>query len=63
MPVKTRYGPTFSWTGFNGGGPFGTSTSTFAGLASPSFKTSGGLAGGTIGFNDQTGPWALGVGA
>jgi outer membrane immunogenic protein len=65
MPVKARYRPTFSWTGFyvgvNGGGAFGNSTYTLAGLVSPSLKTSGGLAGGTIGFNYQTGPWVWGA--
>jgi outer membrane immunogenic protein len=62
------YVPVFTWTGFytgfyigvNGGGAFGTSTYDFGGLGSTSFHTSEGLAGGTIGFNSQTGAlvWA-----
>ena len=60
MPEKApAYVPAFSRTGFyigvNGGGAFGTSTHNFDALGSPSFDTSGGLAGGTIGFNYQTG--------
>ena len=51
--------PAFSRTGFyigvNGGAAFGTSTRNFGGPASPGFDTSGGLAGGTIGFSYQTG--------
>ena len=66
MPVKApAYGPIFTWTGFyvgvNGGGAFGTSTYNFGGLGSASFNTSGGLAGGTIGFNYQTGALVWGV--
>ena len=66
MPVKApAYVPVFTWTGFyigvNGGGAFGTSTYNFGGLGSASFNTSGGLAGGTIGFNYQTGALVWGV--
>jgi outer membrane immunogenic protein len=66
MPVKApAYGPAFSWTGFyigvNGGGAFGNSSYNFAGLTSTGFDTSGGLVGGTIGFNYQMGPVVWGV--
>ena len=66
MPVKApAYGPIFTWTGFyvgvNGGGAFGTSTYNFGGLGSTSFDASGGLAGGTIGLNYQTGALVWGV--
>jgi outer membrane immunogenic protein len=66
MPVKApAYAPVFNWTGFyigvNGGGAFGTSTYNFAGLASTGFDTSGGLIGGTIGFNYQMGSVVFGV--
>ena len=66
MAVKApAYVPVFTWTGFyigvNGGGAFGTSTYNFGGLGSASFNTSGGLAGGTIGFNYQTGALVWGV--
>ena len=66
MPVKAPASvPVFTWTGFyiglNGGGAFGTSTYNFGGLGSTSFNTSGGLAGGTIGFNYQTGALVWGV--
>jgi outer membrane immunogenic protein len=66
MPIKApAYLPAFSWTGFyigaNGGGAFGNSTYNFAGLANNGFDTSGGLAGGTVGFNYQIGQivWGL----
>jgi len=51
----------FSWTGFyigvNGGGAFGTSNWDSTG----SFSTTGGLVGGTLGFNYQMGPAVLGA--
>jgi outer membrane immunogenic protein len=56
--------PPFSWTGFyigiNGGGGFGNSEFS-APLSSGSFDTSGGLVGGTLGYNWQTGPWVWGL--
>ena len=58
VPVFTRTG---FYIGVNGGGAFGTSTYNFGGLGSTSFNTSGGLAGGTIGFNYQTGALVWGV--
>ena len=53
--------PPFSWTGFyiglNGGGAFGRSTWDSTG----SFNTSGGLVGGTLGYNYQYGQAVFGV--
>jgi outer membrane immunogenic protein len=55
------YNPPFTWTGFylglNGGGGWGGSTWDRTG----SFDLSGGVIGGTAGFNWQTGPAVLGV--
>lgn len=62
--------PAFSWTGFylgaNGGGGWGqTSHSTdptaVLSFATGNFNTSGGVAGGTFGYNYQTGAWVLGA--
>jgi outer membrane immunogenic protein len=53
--------PPYIWSGFyigiNGGGGFGSSTWDSAG----GFNTSGGVVGGTIGYNYQVGPAVLGV--
>src|SRR5581483_5741775 len=53
--------PAFSWTGFyvglNGGGGFGRSAWDSTG----SFNTSGGVIGGTVGYNYQVGQAVLGV--
>ena len=53
--------PYYNWTGFyigiNGGGAWGTSTWDSTG----SFDVSGGMIGGTVGYNWQTGPWVFGV--
>ena len=57
----------FSWTGFyagiNGGYVFGRSSwsDPAVGADSGKFNTSGGLVGGQIGFNWQTGPVVLGI--
>jgi outer membrane immunogenic protein len=55
------YNPPFTWTGFylglNGGGGWGGSTWDRTG----SFDLSGGVIGGTVGFNWQTGPAVFGV--
>jgi len=67
MPAKAPvYVPpmAYNWTGFylgiNGGGGFGRSE--FSGtLPSGGFDTSGGLVGGTIGYNWQTGPVVFGL--
>lgn len=58
---------TFDWTGFylgiNGGYGFGRSSwsDPAAGADSGRFNTSGGLVGGQIGYNWQTGPVVLGI--
>lgn len=53
--------PYYNWTGFyvgvNGGGGWGSSAWDTTG----SFDTSGGLVGGTVGYNWQMGTWVLGV--
>jgi outer membrane immunogenic protein len=63
MPVKAAaYMPAFSWTGFyagiNGGGAWGRSNWSASGS---SFDTSGGVVGGTVGYNWQAGPTVFGV--
>lgn len=56
-----------NWTGFyigvNGGGGWGRSQFDFpaAGTTTGSFDTSGGLVGGTAGYNWQTGAFVLGI--
>jgi len=66
MPRKAApyYVAPFSWTGFyvgiNGGYGWGTSNWTNASV-SGSTKPKGGLAGGTIGYNLQTGNWVWGL--
>ena len=63
MPVKAApyVAPYYNWTGFylgiNGGGAWGRSQWDSTG----SFDVSGGLVGGTIGYNWQTGPWVFGL--
>jgi outer membrane immunogenic protein len=55
------YVPAYTWSGFyigvNGGGAFGSSAWDSAG----SFNTTGGLVGGTLGYNYQIGQAVLGV--
>jgi outer membrane immunogenic protein len=55
------YAPIYNWTGLyigiNGGGGWGHSGWDSAG----GFDLSGGLIGGTIGYNWQIGPWVLGL--
>ncbi len=66
MPAKAPayYTPAYNWTGFyvgiNGGGGFGRSDWS-APLATGSFNLSGGLVGGTVGYNWQTGPVVFGI--
>jgi len=63
LPQAPIYVPplVYNWTGFylgiNGGGGFGHSSWDSAG----SFSLTGGLVGGTAGYNWQTGPLVLGV--
>jgi outer membrane immunogenic protein len=62
-PIYTA--PGFSWTGFyvglNGGYGFGTSRWSAPGFDTSDFEVNGGLAGGTIGYNLQTGSWVWGL--
>ncbi len=63
MPVKApAYMPEFSWTGFyvgiNGGGAWGRSNWSALGT---NLDTSGGLVGGTVGYNWQAGQTVFGV--
>ena len=55
------YPPLYTWTGFylglNGGGAFGSSTWDTAG----SITTSGGLVGGTVGYNYQINHFVVGA--
>ena len=63
MPTKAPpfVAPLPDWTGFyigvNGGGGWGRSSSDLSGH----IDTSGGVAGGTAGYNAQFGNWVLGV--
>jgi outer membrane immunogenic protein len=65
MPAKAPVyvPPPYNWTGFyigiNGGGGFGRSE--YSSPLSTAFDTSGGLVGGTIGYNYQMGQVVLGV--
>jgi outer membrane immunogenic protein len=56
--------PLYNWTGFyvgiNGGGAFGHSSVSNV-FGSQGFNVDGGLVGGTLGYNWQTGPWVLGI--
>jgi len=61
------YVPFFTWNGFyigvNGGYGFGRSnwTDTVTLLSTGGFDTTGGLIGGTVGYNVQFGGWVLGI--
>jgi outer membrane immunogenic protein len=59
------YAAPFDWTGFyvgvNGGYGFGKSNWTNSTGTSGDFDTSGGLVGGTLGYNLQTGVWVWGL--
>jgi outer membrane immunogenic protein len=67
MPKAPVFVPFFSFTGFylgiNAGYGFGSSewTNTATGVSTGDFDVSGGLVGGTIGYNWQLGPTVLGV--
>ena len=63
MPVKApEYMAAYNWTGayigINGGGAWGRSNWSSTGT---DFNTSGGLIGGTVGYNWQTGPVVFGL--
>jgi outer membrane immunogenic protein len=56
----------YNWTGFylgiNGGGAWGRSSFDFStGTTSGNYDLSGGLVGGTVGYNWQITPWVLGI--
>jgi len=65
-PYKApAYSPAFNWTGFyagiNGGYAFGKSNWTdTTGATTGEFDLTGALAGGTVGYNVQTGSWVWG---
>lgn len=65
MPVKAPayMAPIYNWTGLyigiNGGGGWGSST--WDGSGARSFDLSGGLIGGTLGYNWQFGTWVVGL--
>jgi outer membrane immunogenic protein len=70
LPVKAprvpAVAPSYNWTGFyvgiNGGGGWGRSDSAGPVFATAgSFNTSGGLVGGTLGYNWQSGIWVAGL--
>ena len=67
MPAKAPpvYTPAYNWTGFyvgiNGGGGWGRSEFTGPFATGGSFDTSGGLVGGTIGYNWQMGQVVFGL--
>ena len=63
--VAPAYSPTFNWTGFyagiNGGYAFGkTNWTDTTGATTGDFNFTGALAGGTVGYNIQTGSWVWG---
>ncbi|MGC2114583.1 MAG: outer membrane beta-barrel protein, partial [Pseudolabrys sp.] len=64
MNAPAYYAP-YNWTGFyvgiNGGGGWGRSEWTNAAGSSGGFDVSGGLVGGTIGYNWQLGQWVFGL--
>ena len=64
MNAPAYYAP-YNWTGFyvgiNGGGGWGRSEWTNAGGSTGGFDVSGGLVGGTIGYNWQLGRWVFGL--
>ncbi len=63
-PPAPVYTPVFSWTGFYAGinGGYGWGDSSFsAPFASNSFDTSGGLVGGTLGYNYQMNQIVFGI--
>ena len=64
--VAPAYSPAFNWTGFyagiNGGYAFGKTnwTDTTGATTTGDFDFTGALAGGTVGYNIQTGSWVWG---
>lgn len=64
MPMAPAYYAPYNWTGFyvgiNGGGGWGSSEWSSLVGSTGSFDVSGGLVGGTIGYNWQLGQWVFG---
>jgi outer membrane immunogenic protein len=64
MQAPAYYAP-YNWTGFyvgiNGGGSWGSSEWSSLVGSTGSFDVSGGLVGGTIGYNWQLGQWVFGL--
>ena len=64
-PQTPVYVPFFSWNGFyigiNAGYGWGQSSWTSAVAATGAFNVTGPLAGGTLGYNVQTGAWVFGL--
>jgi outer membrane immunogenic protein len=66
MPTKAPayVAPYYNWSGLyvgiNGGGGFGHSDWDLP-AGTSGFNTSGGLVGGTLGYNYQSGPWVFGL--
>jgi len=60
-PMPAYVAPIYNWSGpyigINGGGGWGRSSWS----GTDSFSLSGGLIGGTLGYNWQTGPWVYGL--
>jgi outer membrane immunogenic protein len=64
MPVKAAPAPMWNWTGFYvgvNGGFDSHALFTTTGAFGQGFHTSGGLIGGTAGYNWQSGAWVFGV--
>ncbi len=71
LPQPSYKAPAYSapayanWSGFyvglNGGYGFGKSSWSGAGLTSSDFNVNGGMVGGTVGYNYQTGVWVWGL--
>jgi len=68
MPTKApmTYAPVYNWSGWYVGinGGYGWGRSSWADTVGPlsgNFDTNGGLIGGTLGVNWQTGAWVLGI--
>jgi outer membrane immunogenic protein len=64
-PEPAVVAPPYNWTGLyigiNGGGGFGHSTISNAFGSTGTDVSGGGLVGGTLGYNYQTGPWVFGI--
>jgi Opacity protein and related surface antigens len=67
MPAKAPayVAPIYNWTGayigVNGGYGWGRSEWMSGGVSTGNFDVNGGVVGGTLGYNWQTGPWVVGL--